>query len=99
MHLPSSQEVKVDMVNALPCLSISVHHQAEPPPGDPLFFRDLSSYPEQMTYKEIVLSCYIQGGGYVLFGDNQDMHRRLGIYIFKSDRVTVFVDYACRDFF
>jgi len=95
MHLPSAQQMQMQMENCLPCVRAYVVHRAESLLqlalfGD--FCGDQMGIPDNLCLR---LGQVIDTGN-VFLGDNKDVRRRAGFDVFKGEDLLIFVNFLRR---
>jgi hypothetical protein len=90
--------MEVYMKDGLAGIPVAVHNKPESAGCNFAVFCDLGCYLMHSSDKLIVIVGDFKRGGYMFAGDDQDMNRGLGIYIFKSHNTVVLVYYGGRYF-
>src|SRR5574337_473593 len=89
---PPTQQVKVQMVNRLPALAITIDHQAEAPIRDPDLSCDPVRHQQEVSEQPIIGLVRIEKGREMLTGNNQDMNGGLRVNVFEGNRLLVLID-------
>ena len=90
MHLPSSQQMQVKMIDGLSAIRAGVDYEAKTV-VEMLQLRDFIGCEKSSLSKFGVGGRGVSERGEVSLGDDQDMHRRLWIDVRERERMIVFI--------
>ena len=95
MHLPSTQQMQVQMENSLSRVRANVIHRAKSV-LQLAFFGDLCGDQVGIADNFCIRLGQVIHTGNVFFGDNQDVRRRAGFDVFKGEDLLIFINFLRR---
>ena len=96
MHLPSSQQMQMQMIDSLSAVGAGVDHQAKTI-VEMLQLSDFIRCEEEFAQKLSLSRGRMSERSEVLLGDDQDMHRCLWVDVREREHMVVLVEACDRD--
>lgn len=97
MHLPSAEDVDVEVVDGLAAVGAGVEHQAVAV-GEVLGAGDFAGGVEKLAEDGGVVLGGVRVRGEVVLGDDEDVRGRLGVDVREGESLLVFVEAVDGDF-
>ena len=94
----SAQEMTVDMIHCLASVGFAVNHKAAALFSTALGSGKFLSFKKHLPHEGRIVSIQLHYVFDMLFRNNKKMHRRLGVYVIKSQKLIIFVQLAGRNF-